>query len=214
VEIIANTEGINSFPWTPNVMATVQLGAPSSVTASSSQLQTGALVVTFGNAAGAPAGQSYTVEGCTNSAMTTGCVSQTSYTSGSQFTGLASGTSYYATVTAVASNGYLASTSSPTPTSTEATTQFSQPVISSVTTPSGNSGKIVVNFSGNGQTYTLIGCTNAAMTTGCVTFATYTSGSPVIGWGKNTTVYFTVTANAASGFLASFPSAQASGITN
>jgi hypothetical protein len=46
--------------------------------------------------------------------MTTGCVTNANYTSGANLTGLAysqgsAGTNYYATVTANASTGYLAS---------------------------------------------------------------------------------------------------------
>ena len=38
---------------------------------------------------------SYTAIACTNAGMTTGCVTQTNYTSGAQLTGLTQGTSYY-----------------------------------------------------------------------------------------------------------------------
>lgn len=218
VDVTAASDGVSSFAYTPPVMATVQLGTASSVSVSSSQTQTGALTVTFTGPANAPSGQAYSVTGCTNSAMTSGCVTQSSYTSGSQFTGLTSGMSYYVTVTALASNtpttGYLASTSSPTAKSTEATTQLSQPVITNV---AGNgSGKIKVTYNGSGnapsgETYTLIGCTDAAMSLNCVTNSNYLSGHQQGTWTSGVTVYVTITANAAPGYLASVPSVQAKG---
>jgi hypothetical protein len=69
------------------------------------------LVVTFAGSTNAPGGQTYTATACTNNAMTQNCVTQTNYTSGAQFTGLNAFTNYYVTITAVASNGYLAATS-------------------------------------------------------------------------------------------------------
>jgi len=214
VEVSGNSDGATSLPFTPAVMATVQLATPSSVSVTSSQIQRGALVVTFGNPPNAPSGQTYLVTGCTDPSMTVGCVSQSSYTSGNQFTGLTSGTKYYVNVAALASTGYLPSTSAPTATATQATTQFSQPIINGVGAPNGNAGKINVTFSGNGQTYTLIGCTDPAMTTGCTTNTNYASGAPQGTWPKNGTVYVTITANAAPGYLASIPSAQANGPAN
>ena len=57
---------------------------------------------------------SYTALYCTNAAMTTGCGTTTGYSSGSNISGLTSGTTYYAEITAVApSTAYLSTTSSP-----------------------------------------------------------------------------------------------------
>lgn len=223
VEIAADPDGFypgtTSLPYSPPVMATVQLAPATIVSVTSSQLQTGALVVSYTNSSNAPSGQTYTVQGCTDLAMTMGCVSQTSYASGTQFTGLTQGTSYYVIVTAAASTGYLASTSTPAG-PTEATIQLSTPVIRSpngVKSGTHNSGQIKVMFTGSspapgGQTYTLLACTDVAMTTGCYTNATYTSNASVgLPWASGTVVYVTITANASTGYLASAPSAQASG---
>ena len=59
--------------------------------------------------------------------MTTGCVTQTSYTSGAQLTGLAQGTSYYVQITAVPPAGYVAATSGVSASSAPATTQLNAP---------------------------------------------------------------------------------------
>jgi len=64
------------------------------------------------------------------------------------------------------------------------------------------------------QTYTVKACTNAAMTTGCVTAASYVSGTkphrlaytPGLG---GTDYYVTATANASAGYLASATSSVA-----
>ena len=63
-----------------------------------------------------PGTQTYTALACTNSAMNTGCVGPAAVVTGGQITSLAFtpgtvGTNYYVTITAVASTGYLASTS-------------------------------------------------------------------------------------------------------
>jgi hypothetical protein len=73
---------------------------------------TGSISVAFTGPSDAPAGQTYTALACTDPGMSANCVGPTSITSGSQITGLVSGTSYYVTVTAVASAGYLASAAS------------------------------------------------------------------------------------------------------
>ena len=61
-----------------------------------------------------PVGQLYTVKACTNAGMTTGCVTTANVPSGGNATGLtytqgSPGSSYYATVVAQASPGYLVS---------------------------------------------------------------------------------------------------------
>lgn len=218
VEISAAAQGSysggTSFPYTPPVKATVQLNQTTGVSVSPSTSNTGALVVTFAAPSNAPSSQGYTVNACTDKAMSAACVSQPGYVSGNQFTGLTPGASYYVTVTAVASSGYLASTSTVTPTATEATVQLTTPVITTTSTGVG-SGKIIVNFTGSGngpanQTYTLIACTNTQMNAGCVTNTSYKSGANQGGLAHATTYYVTITANASSGYLASSPSAQKS----
>ncbi len=186
--------------------ATVQLSAPSITAVASSTSSTGALTITYTGSSNAPGGQTYTAIACTNAAMTTGCVNKTSYTSGSQMTGLTASTNYYVTITAVASSGYLAATSSVVG-PTLATVQLNTPSISAVSPSATTAGALTVTFSGSsnapgGQTYTVTVCTNAAMTTGCVTSASYTSGSQLTGLTAGTNYYATITANASSGYLA------------
>src|ERR1019366_4803354 len=92
--------------------ATSQVNAPTGVTVASSTTTAGAITATF-TASSGTAPSSYTALACTDPGMSAYCVAPTSITSGSQITGLVSGTSYYVTITAVASLGYLASVPSP-----------------------------------------------------------------------------------------------------
>jgi hypothetical protein len=50
---------------------------------------------------------SYTAVSCTNSAMTTGCVTETNVTNGTVLTGLSANTKYYVEVTAIGPTGYV-----------------------------------------------------------------------------------------------------------
>ncbi|MGB8178612.1 MAG: hypothetical protein WCF63_00405, partial [Acidimicrobiales bacterium] len=54
---------------------------------------------------------SYTAVACTNTQMSNGCVTDTGYVSGTQFTGLVSGTNYYVQITANGPAGYVSNTS-------------------------------------------------------------------------------------------------------
>jgi len=92
----------------PGVPATTQLSAPSGVSVGYGTVA-GSVNVSFTSPGNAAPGQAYTVTACTNASMTTGCVSNTSFTSGANLSGLAytqgsAGTSYYVTVTASASS--------------------------------------------------------------------------------------------------------------
>lgn len=212
--------GASSQPYSPPVASTVQLAAPSISSVTSSTIQSGALVVDYSPSANAPSGQTYTVRGCTDSAMTQGCVSQSDYANGSQFTGLASGTSYYVTVTADASSGYLAATSPATTTPTLASIQLTPPTIKKVT---GETRALKVSVTGSSnapktETYTATACTSPSMTTGCVSANVTTSAGSftvtISGLTSGVTYYVTVTADAAAGYLASNPSAQATGVPN
>ena len=78
---------------------TSQMATPTGLTAVSSTTTSGAVTVNFTASTGTPPAN-YTAVVCTNSAMTTGCVTETPYTSGTLITGLTPGTNYYATVTA------------------------------------------------------------------------------------------------------------------
>ena len=142
--------------------------------------------------------------------MSIGCVTQSGFTSGSQITGLTQGTPYYVTITANASTGYLAATStvagpfSPT-------VQLNAP--SNVTLSYGpTAGSITVTFTAPtnaavGQTYTAQACTNALMTLNCITPQAITSGGSITGLtytqgSAGTAYYVTITANASTGYLA------------
>src|ERR1019366_2224883 len=166
----------------------------------------GQLTITYTGSSNAPGGQTYTATVCTNAGMTVGCSSQTSYTSGSQIPGLSAGTSYYATITAVASSGYLAATSTAGGPGM-ATIQLATPAITAVTPSATTAGQLSITFTGSsnapgGQAYTATVCTNAGMTTGCVTQTNYTSGAQVTGLVAGTSYYATITAVASSGYLA------------
>lgn len=227
VEVSANPNGsytgATSLVYTPPVASTVQLDPPTGVSVASSTTQSGALVVNFNLSANAPSGQSYTVTGCTNSSMSQGCVSQTNYTPNQQFVGLVAGSSYYVTVTAVASKGYLAATSAVPTNPTMASIQLSPPTIKSVTAPNRSVGTLKVSFSGSpnaprNETYSLLACLDSAMTQGCVPSTVVSSSSSVSGTisglTSGQTYYVTVSADATSGYLASNPSASATGVPN
>ena len=103
--------------------------------------------------------------------MTTGCTTAAAITNGGQVSGLTQGTTYFATVTASASPGYLVSAASSASAGLAATTQLSAPT--SVTLGHGTlAGSLTVSFTAPanavvGQTYTTVLCTNSGMTTGC-----------------------------------------------
>ena len=186
--------------------ATTQLNAPTITAVASSSTTAGGLTITFSGSSNAPGGQSYTAKACTNAAMTTGCVTQAGYTSGTLVSGLTAGSNYYATITAAASSGYLASTSSAFG-PTLATVQLTTPTINSVTPSTTTAGAVTISYTGSanapgGQLYTAIACTNAAMTTGCVTQTSYASGAQLTGLTAGTGYYVTLTAVASSGYLA------------
>jgi hypothetical protein len=191
-------------PYQPAVMATVQLAAPSGVTATAGTAA-GSLVVNFTPPLIIATNQTYTVAACTNSTMTQGCVTNTNYTQGSNLTGLnytpgSATNSYYVDVVANGSAGYLVS-----PPSTPAVQ--SSPVESAVKTPTGLTaqpsasqvGSIVANFiepTGGvaPSSFTANVCTNAGMTTGCLTVANYTSNSQISGLTPGSSYYVTITA--------------------
>lgn len=226
VEVTANPNssagypGATSIPFSPPVASTEQLYAPSVTNVSSSSIQSGALVVTYSPSSNAPSGQTYTVTGCTDQNMTQGCVSQADYASSGQFTGLSSGTSYYVTITANASTGYLASTSTPTTSATMASIQLTPPTIRRVTAATGALKVSVIGSSNAPQTetYTATACTNTSMTSGCTSQSTTTTKSnfsvTITNLTSGTTYYITVIADAPPGYLTSNPSAQATGVPN
>ena len=200
--VMATSTAVGPF----TASSATQLAAPTGVTLGFGTLA-GSLTVNFTASSNAPGGQLYTVVFCTNAAMTTGCTSPVAVVSGAQISGLAAGTTYFATVTATASTSYLAATSTASA-GVKATIQLLTPT--SVTPTAGTSttsGSLTITFtvSSNaaaGQTYTAIACTNSGMTTGCVTSASFTSGAQVTGLSAGTSYYVTVTANVSAGYLA------------
>ena len=199
---VAATSAVSSS----SVAATTQLAAPTITSVTASATTTGALAITFTGSANAPGGQTYTATACTNVGMTTGCVTQSAFTSGSQITGLSAGTNYYATVTANASAGYLAASSGVNG-PTLSTAQLLAPTITTVAPSTTTAGALTIAFTGSsnapgGQSYTAVACTNAGMTTGCVTKTNYASGAQLTGLTAGTNYFVTITAVASSGYLA------------
>jgi hypothetical protein len=166
--------------------------------------------VSFTGPSNAPQTQLYTATACTNSVMTSGCVSVNSFTSGAQVAGLTAGTTYYITIGANASTAYLAATSGVT-SGVKATTTLVAPSISS--TSSGAAGTASINYNGSsnapsGQTYVATLCTSSTMTSGCRTVSLYASGATITGLTSGTTYYVTIGANASTGYLAATSSVR------
>jgi len=202
----------------PFGVSATQLNTPTITNVQPSTTTAGAINVTFTGSSNAPTGQTYTVKACTDAAMSIGCVAQTNFTSGSGMAFLIAGYNYYVQVTATGSTNYLPSTTPPSG-PTMATVQLTAP--SAITLAFGSSaGGMNVTFTGSsnaptGQTYTVTACTNAGMTTGCVTNSNFTSGGQYSGLaftvGSPGSTYFVqVVANASSGYLVSPASTQAS----
>jgi len=188
----------------------LQLTVPTSVVVTPSTTTAGAVHVSFAAPSNAPGGQLYTVRACTDSAMTLNCHGPSSFTSGSDFTGLTAGTSYYLTVTATASTGYLDSTSAVPGSTTMATVQLA--AISAPTLNYGASaGAVNVTFAApsnalGGQLYSATACTDSAMALNCHGPSSITSGSDLTGLtftqgSAGTSYYVTVTAAASTGYL-------------
>ena len=213
---VANTAVSSS-----SLIPTTQLSNPGTPTLAYGATA-GSLTVTFSAPANAAAGQTYTAQACTNAAMTTGCTTSVAIVSGGTLTGLTQGTPYYVGVTATASTGYLVSGQAVSSSSLNPTTQLSNP--GTPTLAYGTSaGSIAVTFSAPanaaaGQTYTLQACTNAGMSTGCVTYpspvtsaGTFTfTGLPFTAGTAGTSYYVGVTANASTGYLVSGKSVSSS----
>jgi len=209
VTVTADANGsspaVTSVDASPAKLATVQLSPAISLSGSPSLSTAGVIDVSFSAPSNAPSNQAYSAKTCTNVAMSTGCVSAPSIYSGAQITGLTPGTSYYFTISALASNGYLTSTSAVSG-PVKATTALAAPSISSTSSPS--TGTATISYSGSsnapsGQTYKATACTNSSMTSGCVTVSSYLSGASINDLASATTYYVTITASASSGYLAS-----------
>ena len=172
--------GTTSAVSTTPTGAAVQLNTPTVTAVTPSATTAGQLSISFTGSSNAPGGQTYSAMACTNAAMTTGCVTVASYTSGTAIS-LTAGTAYYVTITANASSGYLAATTAPYG-PTLATVQLATPGTPTLAYGTAAGSVAVTATSANapaGQLYTLKACTNAAMTTGCVTTTTSSrAGTP------------------------------------
>ncbi len=190
------------------VAPSVQLDAPTITGVTAPDSTSGVLAVTYATSSNAPSGQTYTANACLDAAMTMMCVKDTSYASGSFISGLIAGTTYYVTVSADASTGYLAATSAQSSALTGGTSTM--PTISSVTSSTTSAGAIVVSYVGltsplSGQSYAVAACTDSSMTSNCVQQSPFASGATLDGLvsGDRYYVTLTVTALASSGYLAS-----------
>lgn len=194
-----------------------QLITPSVTAVTPSTTTVGVINVSFNGAPNAPNGQTYSVKACQDNAMSVNCVVQNSFVSGGQVTGLSAGMNYYVSITATASTNYLGSTSPPVG-PTLATQKLSAPSVPTLGYGP-TSGTLSVTFTGSlnapgGETYTVLACTNSAMTTGCVTSNTTVplGGGTITGLTPGTLYFVVVTANATTGYLVSPPSTIAPAI--
>ncbi len=202
------------------VLATSQLTAPTNVTLGYGTTA-GSLSVSFTGSSNAPIGQTYTALACTDPYMSAGCKSNTSLVSGGQITGLSyspgvAGTSYYVTVTANASAGFLVSAPTSYVGPQPATSMLEAPTNVTGTDNSGwvringnwtYQNAMIVSFvapSGVAPTsYSATVCTNASMSTNCVTSSPITSGGQITGLIYGASYYVVVSANPPPGFLGS-----------
>jgi type II secretory pathway pseudopilin PulG len=191
-----------------------QLVTPTVTTVLSSTTTVGVIYVSFTGASNAPNGQIYSVKACQDKAMSVNCVVQNNFVSGGAVTGLAAGMNYYVSITAAPSTDFLGSTSPPVG-PTLATEQLPAPSVPTLGFGPA-SGTLAVTFAGSvgapsGETYTVLACTNSAMSSGCVTSNSNvpTGGGTITGLTPGTLYYVVVTANATPGYLVSPPSTVA-----
>jgi hypothetical protein len=176
---VSTTPGyLSTAPVGPSsAMATVQLTVPTITSVGYGSVV--ASVSVAGGSSNAQPGATYTAKACTNQAMTTGCVTYpTPYTPGTNFTGLTYttagnvGTTYWVTLTAINSTGYIASATPSAPVSGAETGKVGVPG-----TPTGVTGTmaqtIVVTFAAPPGVvpsgYTVQACTGSGMTGTCFT---------------------------------------------
>jgi type II secretory pathway pseudopilin PulG len=169
----------------------------------------GSIGVTFTAPSNAPGGQLYSAEACTDSGMTQNCVGPETIASPGQITGLTytqgnAGTAYYVTITASASTGYLASTSTDAGPQ-NATSQVDAPTITNVSPSTTTAGALTVTFTASSGTapssYSAYACTGPGMTGTCVGPETITSGGQIIGLTAGTGYYVALTANPPAGYV-------------
>jgi len=203
---------------TVNVAASTQLNAPTAVTVAGGATAA-SINVSWTASSNAAAGQKYSVKVYSNSGLTTqvgstltGQTSPVSIT-----TGLTAGTAYWVTVTAEASTGYIASAASTAGTGT-ATTQLNAPTAVAAT-PTTTSGSMSVSWTASsnaiaGQTYSVKVYSDAGLTTQVGATSTgKTSPFVVTGLTLGTAYWYTVTAEASTGYLASAASTAGTATT-
>jgi hypothetical protein len=189
------------------VLATVQLTTPTITVGYG--VTAGSVSVTAGSSGG-PANQVYTAKGCTNTAMTQGCTTNTAYTLGNDFTvntnpaAGAAGVTYYVVITANSSPGYLASTTSAQ--ASHADTGLMAAPVFTATSPANGTVKVTINApTGTApapSSYTVEACTNQNMSGTCVTQTGFVSGSSItVPAPRRTTYYVEVTAIAPVGYV-------------
>jgi hypothetical protein len=202
-----NTSGVSS-----SVLVTFRLAAPTGVIVGYGTVA-GSVSVTFTPPATVAPGQTYTAKACMNAAMTTNCVSDPTFTSGGDLTGLTfvtgnAGGNYWVQVTANASPGYLVSPASSTANHAE-TSKVATPGTPTAATSGTTFGAIVVTFAASSGTapssYTATACTNQGMSNGCITANSYISGSQFTGLNSGTRYWVQVTAIGPPGYTNSVP---------
>ena len=149
----ANYLAATTAPVGPT-LATVQLATPGTPTLGYGTVA-GSISVTATTSNG-PVGQLYTVTACTNVGMTTGCVTTTNVPSGGNATGLAytqgsPGTSYWASVVAQASTGYLGSGTSPVAGPQADTSLLNSPGNPTAASSTTTAGAITATFSNSSR---------------------------------------------------------------
>ncbi len=169
----------------------------------------GSIGVTFTPPTNAPGTQTYMAQACQNLGMTTNCVAPQAISSGGQITLLnytqgSAGTNYYVTITASASSGYLASTSTvagPQPD----TSQVKAPTSVALTPSTTTAGALNVTFTNSTgiapASYSAYACTNANMTSGCISPETIASGGQITGLTQGTPYYVGIVANPPAGYV-------------
>lgn len=201
-----------SLPSSPPVVATIGLNAPTKLSATASTTIGGVLFITFTGSSNAPSGQTYTAAACTDTGMSANCIAQGNFASGGPFTGLTPGSTYYATVRADSSSGYLGATSAAT-SGVALPYQLAVPTGVTVTPSLGTSKAIWVTFKAdlNGTSYTCNVYSNSSLATLVASQGCTSSGTTISGLKPGHQYWVTVTANASPGYLGSFPSTSVSG---
>ena len=200
--------------------ATVQLTAPTAVSAVSgnSTGTTGSVTVTWTASSNAAVGQLYTLSAYSDAGLTNLAFSTSGLTSPATMTGLTPGSTYYFTVTAEGTAGYLVSAAS-TSASAMATIQLQAPVATVVGGASATAqGSLIVSWSASsnaapGQSYTVTVYSNAGRTTVVGTAVTNaTSPLTITGLTAGTTYYIGIVAVASAGYVASANSASVNAV--